>query len=146
MHGTTIKAALVSTNSITQGEQVAIMWKPLFEKGIHINFAHRTFRWDSEANLKAHVHCVIVGFSYQKQSENLLFLNETQVSNCKNINGYLVNAENVFIESRKKPLCSVPEMVFGSMPNDGGNLILSEEEYKDFIKNEPKAEKFIRFF
>ena len=146
MKDTNIRTALVSTNSITQGEQVAIMWKPLMESGIYINFAYRTFRWDSEANLKAHVHCVIVGFSYQKQSENLLFLNETQVSKCKNINGYLVDAENVFIESRKKALCDVSEMVFGSMPNDGGNLILSKEEYTEFIKNEPKAEKYIRLF
>ena len=144
MKDTNIRTALVSTNSITQGEQVAIMWKPLMESGIYINFAYRTFRWDSEANIKAHVHCVIVGFSYQKQSENLLFLNETQVSKCKNINGYLVDAENVFIESRTKPLCNVPEIGIGNKPIDDGNYLFKESEMKEFIKKEPLAEKYFK--
>ena len=144
MKDTNIRTALVSTNSITQGEQVAIMWKPLIESGIYINFAYRTFRWDSEANIKAHVHCVIVGFSYQKQSENLLFLNETQVSKCKNINGYLVDAENVFIESRTKPLCNVPEIGIGNKPIDDGNYLFKESEMKEFIKKEPLAEKYFK--
>jgi len=144
MKDTNIRTALVSTNSITQGEQVAIMWKPLMEYGIYINFAYRTFRWDSEANLKAHVHCVIVGFSYQKQSENLLFLNETQVSKCKNINGYLVDAENIYVENRKKPLCSVPEITMGSMPNDGGFLLLTEDEKNQMILHNPLTDKYIK--
>ena len=145
MKDTNIRTALVSTNSITQGEQVAIMWKPLMESGIYINFAYRTFRWDSEANIKAHVHCVIVGFSYQKQSENLLFLNETQVSKCKNINGYLVDAKNVFVESRKKPISLVTEMIFGSMPNDGGYLSnYSTEEKEQIVASFPQSEKMFR--
>ena len=141
-----IKAALVSTNSITQGEQVAIMWKPLIENGININFAYHTFRWDSEATAKAAVHCVIIGFSYQKQSENLLFLNETQVSKCKNINGYLVDAENVFIESRTKPLCDVSPLLTGSQRIDDDNFMFDEETKKEFLKKEPLAEKYFKIW
>ena len=147
MKDTNIRTALVSTNSITQGEQVAIMWKPLMESGIYINFAYRTFRWDSEANLKAHVHCVIVGFSYQKQSENLLFLNETQVSKCKNINGYLVDAPNIFIESRKKPICKIEPIDFGSMANDGGYLCdYSEDKMNEIINQYPDSKIMFKKF
>lgn len=142
-----IRTALVSTNSITQGEQVVIMWKPLMESGIYINFAYRTFRWDSEANIKAHVHCVIVGFSYQKQSENLLFLNETQVSKCKNINGYLVDAPNIFIESRKKPICKIEPIDFGSMANDGGYLCdYSEDKMNGIINQYPDSKIMFKKF
>ena len=147
MKDTNIRTALVSTNSITQGEQVAIMWKPLMESGIYINFAYRTFRWDSEANIKAHVHCVIVGFSYQKQSENLLFLNETQVSKCKNINGYLVDAPNIFIESRKKPICKIEPIDFGSMANDGGYLCdYSEDKMNEIINQYPDSKIMFKKF
>lgn len=147
MKDTNIRTALVSTNSITQGEQVAIMWKPLMESGIYINFAYRTFRWDSEANIKAHVHCVIVGFSYQKQSENLLFLNETQVSKCKNINGYLVDAPNIFIESRKKPICKIEPIDFGSMANDGGYLCdYSEDKMNGIINQYPDSKIMFKKF
>ena len=146
MKGAHSKAALVSTNSITQGEQTALLWKPLIEDGIRINFAYRTFRWDSESSLKAHVHCVIIGFSYGDNKEKIIYLNESQIINAKNINPYLMDAPNVFIESRKKPICNVKEMVFGSMPNDGGNFILSEEEAAEIIKNEPLAEKYIKLF
>ena len=146
MKGTNIKAALVSTNSITQGEQVAIMWKPLIEDGITINFAYRTFRWDSEANLKAHVHCVIVGFSYVKEKDKTLYLNDMQSTKAKHINPYLIDAPDIFIESSKKPLCNVKEMVFGSMPNDNGNFILTDEEAKELVKKEPISEKYIKLF
>lgn len=146
MKDTKIKAALVSTNSITQGEQVAIMWKPLIEDGISINFAYRTFRWDSEANLKAHVHCVIVGFSYVNEKEKIIYLNESQIANAKNINPYLIDAANVFIENRKKPLCNVSEMVFGNMANDSGNFILSEQEAEELIKKEPLCKTYIKQF
>ena len=151
MKNSNIKTALVSTNSITQGEQVAIMWKPLMEMGVKINFAYRTFRWDSESTQKAHVHCVIVGFSCHTDSENLRFSNEKRIYNsdgteivAKNINGYLVNADDIFIESRTKPLCDVPEIGIGNKPIDGGNYLFSEDEMKDFIKKEPLSEKYFK--
>ena len=128
----TIRAALVSTNSITQGEQVANLWKPLFDQyGIQFDFAYRTFRWDSEADIKAHVHCVIVGFSFSgSQCKNVkrIYISDAQSIVANNINGYLLDAPNIWILSRTKPLAAVPDMVFGSMANDGGSLILSHEE------------------
>lgn len=147
MQSTTIRTAFVSTNSITQGEQVAGVWKPMFERlGIHIDFAHRTFRWDSEANLKAHVHCVIVGFSVQmNQAEKLLFTSK-QVQRVQNISPYLIDAPTLFIESRNKPLCNVPEICKGSQPTDGGNLIVTEEDYDCFMKQAPASAKYIRRF
>ncbi|MCD7847736.1 MAG: methylase [Oscillospiraceae bacterium] len=147
MQGTNIRAALVSTNSITQGEQVAGIWKPLYERfGIHIDFAHRTFRWDSEASLKAHVHCVIVGFSVApNDKEKVLFEGDTR-KQVKNINFYLTDGEVLFIEKRRKPLCNAPEMLSGNRPADGGFLLLSQEERDELISKEPKAEKFIKRF
>lgn len=147
MQNTAIRTAFVSTNSITQGEQVAGIWKPLFQRlGIHIDFAYRTFRWDSEASLKAHVHCVIVGFSVQDNPcEKLLFTSE-HVQHVHNISPYLIDAPTLFIESRSKPICLVPEICKGSQPTDGGNLIISELEYDDFTKREPDSIKYIRLF
>jgi ssDNA-binding Zn-finger/Zn-ribbon topoisomerase 1 len=130
MNLSSIKTAYVSTNSITQGEQVAILWKPLFESGIHINFGVQTFRWDSEATEKAAVHCVIVGFSHQKTEQDL--------------NPYLLKAPTVFIGNRTKPLCQVPNMTTGNRPADGGHLIIENSDYDDFIKKEPQAKKYIK--
>ena len=174
MQGTQIKAALVSTNSITQGEQVAAIWKPMFEQfGMHFDFAYRTFRWDSEANIKAHVHCVIIGFSckkechtdselltqFQKESKKdfplgksnpcdnkKIFLNESQFIEAKNINGYLLDAPDIFIEKNSKPICDVPPMIRGSSPIDDGNLLLTIEEKEEYLKKEPQGEKFLRPF
>ena len=145
MQNTNIKTALVSTNSITQGEQVAGVWKPLFDRfNIHIDFAHRTFRWDSESNSKAHVHCVIVGFScISNNNKRKLYTNE-RMQLVDNINAYLLVSDNIFIENIKKPLCNVPEMVKGSIPVDGGNLIIEAEDYAEFIKKEPNAKPFIK--
>lgn len=144
MQGTTIRTAFVSTNSITQGEQVAALWKPLYENfGIHIDFAYRTFRWDSEANIKAHVHCVIIGFSITQETVHLIFSNG-QPQRATNINPYLMDAPVVFIESRKKPLCSVPPMTKGCQPTDGGNLIIDDDELADFIAREPNAKPYIK--
>lgn len=143
------RAALVSTNSITQGEQVANLWKPLSEKmEIQIDFAYRTFRWDSESDSKAHVHCVIIGFSnrHALPRSKTIFDESGDGKPVENINAYLLDAENVFVESRKKPICQVSEMLFGSMPNDGGNLIIRAEEYDEFIKREPDATKYVREF
>lgn len=147
MQSTAIRTAFVSTNSITQGEQVAGVWKPMFERlGIHIDFAHRTFRWDSEANLKAHVHCVIVGFSVQMNPAEKLLFTSKQVQHVQNISPYLIDAPTLFIESRNKPLCNVPEICKGSQPTDGGNLIVTEEDYDGFMKQAPASAKYIRRF
>lgn len=167
MQGKQTKTALVSTNSITQGEQVSAIWKPLFEQfDIHFDFAYRTFRWDSESTQKAHVHCVIIGFSNTRHSEtsaeesikkrNLspslnmtqkFIVNENGIKEeATNINGYLTDAPDIFIENRKKPLCNVPEMQKGSIPVDDGNFFFESDEYKEFIKKEPNAKKYIRRF
>ena len=132
------EAALVSTNSISQGEQVANLWQPLFAEGIHINFAHRTFRWDSEASLKAHVHVVVIGFSYQEHKAKYLFDNgqKTEVSN---INAYLCDAPDVFIYGRSKAICDIPSIGIGNQPIDGGNYLFEKEEMEAFIKREPKS-------
>ncbi|MBO6178752.1 MAG: methylase [Selenomonadaceae bacterium] len=147
MQGTTIAAAFVSTNSITQGEQVADVWKPLFERfGVKIDFAHRTFRWDSESTDKAAVHVVIVGFSNKNSSEKKLFSGD-KARIVKNINPYLVEGENIFVESRKKPISDVPEIVKGSSPVDGGFLSkISPEEYERIKKEEPQIIPFVKPF
>lgn len=140
--GTNICVSLVSTNSICQGEQVANLWKPLIDEGLQINFAHRTFRWDSEANLKAHVHCVIIGFSCHHKS-CFIFDNQNKIS-ANNINPYLMDAPNVIIVSRSKPLCNVPSIRKGNQPTDGGNLIIEREDYDEFVSQEPNARKYIK--
>ncbi len=146
MTGTDIKTAFVSTNSITQGEQVASVWKPLYDRfGIHIDFAHRTFRWDSEATLKAHVHCVIVGFSTSENSaDRKLFNDSDNFRLVKNISPYLIDSETIFIDSRKKPVCSIQEITNGNKAVDGGFLFLSVAERNEFISKEPNSIKFIK--
>lgn len=145
MQGTNIKTALVSTNSITQGEQVSILWKPLFDRfNIHIDFAHRTFRWDSESNSKAHVHCVIVGFSCVKNKEKRKLYSNERLQLVENINAYLIEAENIFIDTRQKPIFPVPEIGIGNKPIDGGNYLFSKDEMDEFIKQEPLSEKYFR--
>lgn len=145
MQNTTIRTAFVSTNSITQGEQVAGVWKPLYDRfGIHIDFAHRTFRWDSEASLKAHVHCVIVGFSVAPYTSHRKLYIAERCQEVENINAYLIDGPDVFIESRTRVICNVPEMVYGNKPTDGGFLFLTPEEYQEVIQTEPGIEKYIR--
>ena len=136
-----IKTALVSTNSICQGDSVATLWKTLFEDGIKINFAWRTFKWDSEATEKAHVHCVIVGFSFDDSSDKKIYDAE-KIIEAKNINAYLVDASDVFVESRQHPLCDVPEIGIGNQPIDGGFYLFKEDRMKEFIAKEPNSEKF----
>ena len=168
IYGTNVRIAFVSTNSITQGEQVAAVWKPLYERfGICIDFAHRSFVWDSEATDKAHVHVVIIGFSCHGNdiqchsekptgrrgiSENnitllepVIFENDNAI-NAENINPYLIDAPNVFVESRKKPFCNVPEMVKGSSPVDGGCFFVTEEEYIHIKTNDQNASKYVKKF
>lgn len=145
IQGLPIRCAFVSTNSITQGEQVVSVWKPLFERfGIHIDFAYRTFRWDSEASGMAHVHCVIVGFSNTQKKEKTIFFEDGTSLKAKNINGYLIDAQDVFVESRNTQLCQATPMVYGSKPADGGFLLLSEEERSDILHLEPQLDKFIK--
>ncbi len=145
MKGTAIRTAFVSTNSITQGEQVAAVWKPLYDRfGIHIDFAHRTFRWDSEASLKAHVHCVIVGFSAAENTKARQLYDGNRLQVVENISPYLVNAETIFIEGRSKPICDVSILLNGGKPTEGGFLILTEEEKNELLRNEPQAKPLIR--
>jgi type I restriction-modification system DNA methylase subunit len=146
------KTAFVSTNSISQGEQVAILWNELFNKyHIKIHFAHRTFKWSNEARGNAAVHCVIVGFANFDVTEKVIYeydniTSEPHETKSKNINPYLVEGKDIFIPTRKKPICKVPEITYGSMANDGGNLLLTDEERNELIKNEPAAIKIIRPF
>lgn len=142
---TIIKCAYVSTNSITQGEQVPVLWKPIIEDNhIHIFYAHRTFIWDSEASDKAHVHCVIVGFESNICNSNKYIYQEDSCEEVNCINPYLMDGPTVFIESRKKPICDVPMITKGCQPTDGGNLIIEDKDLKDFISKEPQAEKYIK--
>ncbi len=147
MEGTNIRTALVSTNSVSQGESVAILWKPLFEDGVHIDFAHRTFRWDSEASIKAHVHCVIIGFSIAPFYKSKVIFSAERPLIVDNINAYLIDAPDVFIESVKKTVCDVPQLVFGSMPNDNGFLSNYSQEERDAIVAEyPESEIVFKQF
>ena len=144
-------AAFVSTNSITQGEQVAVLWGEMQRLGMHIRFAHRTFQWSNEAKGIAAVHCVIIGFGLQDLNEKVIFEYAdikglpTAVP-AKNINPYLVDAPTLFLPRRQQPICQIPEMRKGSQPTDGGNLLLSDEEKEKLIQSEPQAAQWIRPF
>ena len=144
------RVALVSTNSVAQGEQVSAIWKPLMEQyGIRIDFAYRTFRWDSEASIKAHVHCVIIGFSsrYSAEPNEKQIFDGGQSFTADNINAYLLNAPTIFVDKRNKPLCKdVPQMMKGSQPTDGGNLILSSEEREELLSKSPELSRYVRPF
>lgn len=139
-----VQAALVSTNSITQGEQVANLWKPLMEAGIHIDFAWRTFIWDSEASQKAHVHCVIVGFSICHSERKRRIYDGKDIIKASNVNGYLMEGDNVFVESRSKPICDVPEIGIGNKPIDGGFYLFKDDEKEEFVRKEPGAAKYFK--
>ena len=142
--GRAIRAALVSTNSITQGDAVATLWKPLFAEGAHIDFAHRTFRWDSESNSKAHVHCVIVGFSTAPSDKPRILYSGEQGQVANNINAYLMDADDIFVASCQKSLCNVPEIGIGNKPIDDGNYLFTKEEMEAFIAKEPAAAKWFK--
>lgn len=146
INGTTIRCAFVSTNSITQGEQVGALWGPLYSAypNLKIDFAWRTFKWNSEANEKAAVHCVIIGFSIgNNANKRILFLDDKQFDLVDNISPYLLDSPTVLVKSQSKPLCNVPKMMLGNKPADGGNLILSAEEREVILKSEPNLEKYI---
>ena len=148
----TIKAAFVSTNSITQGEQVAALWQPLIENGLHILFAHRTFKWRNEGRGIAAVHCVIIGFGREKPkscaywdySENIS--GEGKKTQARRLNPYLVDAPMIALQNRSTPICKVSPMVYGSKPTDAGNLLLTDEDKEILLREEPAAEKWIRPF
>lgn len=149
--GTNIRVAFVSTNSITQGEQVPALWTELFSKyRISINFAHRTFRWDNEARGKAAVHCVIIGFSQVPSAKPVIYDYHNQDSKrlfsttVKNINPYLFEGENIIIQPRSKSLCRMPPITRGNMPYDGNNLIIEDSDLESFLAEEPDAEKYIK--
>lgn len=149
MKDTSAEAAFVATNSITQGQQVEPLWKPLFDNGLVINFAHRTFRWASESKNEAKVHVVIIGFGYRQWETKTLFTytrDGIEVEHPENINAYLAPAPNVFIKKRRSPLCSIPAMAQGFKPADGGNLLLNTDEYNNLITIEPQSERWIRPF
>ncbi len=148
-----VRAAFVSTNSITQGEQVAVLWQPLLAQGVRIHFAHRTFKWSNDAPGVAAVHCVIVGFGLGDVNQKTLFDYGDDIKGeplevaANNINPYLVDAPNLLIDKRRKPLCAdAPEIAFGNMPNDGGNLLLSQAEADEIRARDAIAAKYIRRF
>ncbi|WP_282756393.1 class I SAM-dependent DNA methyltransferase [Desulfuromonas thiophila] len=145
----TITAAFVSTNSITQGEQVGVLWNWMLKQGVQIHFAHRTFRWSNEGKGVAAVHCVIIGFGLDKPKRRVIFEypvinDDPQTIKAKNINPYLVDAPNIIIEKRATPVCSVPLMKFGNQPIDGGNFLFNAEERKEFLSQEPHACKWLK--
>ncbi len=140
-----MKAALVSTNSICQGAQVGNLWSYLIaRRNLCIDFAYRSFIWNSEANDKAHVHCVIVGFTKENRNAKRLFAKDGEAIECENINGYLMSAPSVFVEDRKEPLCDVPKMANGNQPRDGGFFVLKPEERDSLVASEPEIARFIR--
>ena len=138
-----IRAAFVSTNSVCQGQQVYLLWKPMTDLGMKIDFAYHTFRWDSEANLKAQVHCIIVGFSDASVITKKMIITNGNVREVNHINGYLTDGPNTYIVATKTQISGMPLMHMGVMARDGGNLILSEEEYVNYITQEPQGKKFI---
>ena len=146
MQNTSIRTALVSTNSITQGDQVASVWEPLFNRfNIHIDFAHKTFKWNSEAKNKAAVHCVIIGFSSIENQRKKILFDSNGAEFVDEINPYLIEGKTTFIESRSTPICDVISMTSGNRAADGGHLLFdSYETMIDFVKKEPKSEKYIR--
>ena len=152
IQGTSTKAAFVSTNSVVQGEQTAILWGQMLTKyGVKIHFAHKTFKWSNEAKGNAAVYCIIVGFANFDTKNKLLFeyediKGEPQAIQVKNINPYLVDAKDIFIEKRRKPICNIPEISFGNMPNDGGNFFINENDIEEIKSIEPKSIEYIKSF
>ncbi len=149
IRGTSVPVAFVSTNSITQGEQVSILWPRMLRDGVRIHFAHRTFRWDNDAPGEASVYCVIIGWGLTEPSLCQLFDYQTPKSSplllkVRRISPYLIDFDDVFVFPRRKPLCSVPPIAFGNMPNDGGHLLMTTEERGQLLKAEPRAKRFIR--
>ena len=144
MKGSKCLTAFVSTNSITQGEQVPILWRELYKVGMNIIFARRTFRWDSEASDKAHVHCVIIGFANGYNNRSKYIYDGEGIKQVQEINPYLVEGKAIFIDKRDKPICDVPHMMYGSMPIDDGHLILNRDDVNDLLKESSNNARYIR--
>jgi hypothetical protein len=147
--GTAIRCAFVSTNSITQGEQVPALWAPLFSRGIKIAFAHRTFKWSNEARGNAAVFCVIIGFMKVEPAKKRLFdyihvTGEPSELRVGNITPYLTSGDDLFVSSRNEAICPSPPIAFGNMPNDDGNLLFTDEERKEFLAHDPSAKPLFR--
>ena len=144
IQNTSIRCAFVSTNSICQGQQVALIWEPLTRLfHIKFDFAYQTFRWDSEANMKAHVHCIIIGFSHKNVITEKAIYTENGKNIVQHINGYLTSGEDIFIMGRNDQISCMPTMHMGVMARDGGNLIMDESEYQEYVVNEPQGVEFI---
>ena len=144
---TAIHAAFVSTNSITQGEQPAILWKPLMDKGVHIDFAYRTFKWSSQSNDSAAVHCVIIGFSILAgKGKRHIYTSEATIHEASNINAYLVDAPDIFVESRNNAICDVPKIGMGNQPIDDGSYLFSKSEMDEFLYDEPEAKPYFHLW
>lgn len=143
---TPIEVAFVATNSICQGAQTPILWGEMYKLNMHINYAYQTFKWSSEASDKAAVHCVIVSFSNQQRKKKMIFKDGDVVEGVQvdSISPYLTDGPEVFVVAQKKPLCNVPEMNFGNQPRDGGNFVLSAEDYSQLIKNSPELKPYLR--
>jgi len=139
-----LRAALVSTNSISHGDQVAILWKPLLAMGIRLDFAWRTFKWSNEARGKAAVHCVIIAFSMHGLANQKHIFDDVEILEAKNINPYLVDAPNILVESRNRPLCDVPSIGIGNKPIDGGNYLFTKNEMEEFIQQEPLSALYFK--
>ncbi|MBP6664112.1 MAG: hypothetical protein KA168_02350, partial [Chitinophagales bacterium] len=152
IQNTRIKTAFVSTNSIVQGLQTGLLWGQMLNKyNIKIHFAHRTFKWNNEAKGNAAVYCVIVGFANYDTNEKRIFeyedvKGEAHEIKAKNINPYLVDAKDILVERSQKAISNIPEMCFGNMPADGGELLFTTEEKNEFLAKEPNAEKYFRKF
>ena len=141
MVDTRIETCFVSTNSIVQGETVSRFWD--FLPNDIINFAYRTFVWDSEASVKAHVHCVIIGFSKLPRQKKVIYDGGSRIE-CRNINRYLMDGGDILVRSRNKPLCKVPAMIYGNKPADGGHLIIEDSDYEEFIRKDPGSISYIK--
>ncbi len=139
--GTKMKIAFVATDSICQGQQIEPIWKNLLKDGIYINFAYKFFKWESEADRKATVYVIIIGFSHIKKSENYIF-NDGKVTNVKHISPYLIDSDDILVSSTNKPICNIPKISMGNQPIDNGEYLFTAEEKNDFVKKEPLSEKF----
>ena len=140
---TDIQVAFVATDSICQGQQIAPIWNNLLPDGIYINFAYKFFKWESEADKKATVYVVIVGFSHTEAKEKYIF-NNGSVKVVSHISPYLIEAEDILVETRNKPLCDYPEISMGNQPIDDGQYLFTLEEKDEFIKKEPLSESYFR--
>lgn len=144
IQNTKIEVSFVSTNSICQGSQVPILWNVMFNKyKVHINFAYRTFIWNSESNQKAAVHCVIIGFSMFERKNKKIYTQNKSVQNVDSIGPYLNEGDNIFVQARKEPISAHLKMCFGNQPRDGGNFILDFEAKKEVLLKEPQLERWI---